>query len=236
MYRYFSPDGDGIEDELIADIICKDESTIEGWKIVLRQPGSQYLIFSEWSGPGDPSGRIVWDGRSTYGELVQSATDYPYTLTVTNSNGKSTVVEGIVGVDVLVTWVGNQARIQVPDLVFNSNSGGFDGLNQEALDRNHYTLSRIADILNKFSSYRIIVEGHANHTEAAVNARAREEQELQPLSEQRAAYAMNYIINMFNADRSRLSFVGAGGTRPIAAYTDYENWWKNRRAEFILIK
>jgi flagellar motor protein MotB len=234
--KYFSPDGDGVDDLLFAEITCVDESPIDQWSIVLRQPGSSYRVFSSWSGSGDPSGPIVWDGRSNTGELVQSAMDYPYTLTVTNSLGKTSIVEGFVNVDVLLVRVANGYRIQIPDVVFNSFSAGFDGLHGAELQENYEILSRIAEILQKFYTYRIIVEGHANHTAATESARRQEEQELQTLSEQRAMYVVNYLVNVFNADRYRLSSVGVGGTRPVVPYSDHDNWWQNRRVEFILVK
>jgi len=35
---------------------------------------------------------------------------------------------------------------------------------------------------------------------------------------------------------SRLSAYGVGGARPVANWDDHDNWWKNRRVEFILIE
>jgi outer membrane protein OmpA-like peptidoglycan-associated protein len=37
-------------------------------------------------------------------------------------------------------------------------------------------------------------------------------------------------------NRNRLSAIGMGGKRPVVRYEDHDNWWKNRRVEFILIK
>jgi outer membrane protein OmpA-like peptidoglycan-associated protein len=46
---------------------------------------------------------------------------------------------------------------------------------------------------------------------------------------------MNTLIE-FGVARNRLSFVGMGGTKPVVRYDDRDNWWKNRRVEFVLIK
>lgn len=35
---------------------------------------------------------------------------------------------------------------------------------------------------------------------------------------------------------ARLSTTGAGGRKPVAQRDDTDNWWKNRRVEFILNK
>lgn len=234
--RYFSPDNDGEADELSIAISCKDVSPIREWKMEIREPQPPYLLFSEWSGKGSPPASIKWNGSSSKGELVQSASDYPYTMTVTNIHGKSAVREGIIEVDVLVIREGNQLRVQVPSIVFGSNSSGFAGLDSDILARNDAILRRIALVLNKFSSYRINVEGHANLTAATESARKLEqEQELLPLSEQRARHVVDYLVRL-NVNRSRLTPIGIGGARPVASYEDRDNWWKNRRVEFILIK
>jgi outer membrane protein OmpA-like peptidoglycan-associated protein len=58
---------------------------------------------------------------------------------------------------------------------------------------------------------------------------------LQPLSEERAKVVLARLQE-FGVSRSRLSSVGVGGGRPVIAFEDHDNWWKNRRVEFILIK
>ena len=37
-------------------------------------------------------------------------------------------------------------------------------------------------------------------------------------------------------DEEILSYEGNGGMNPIARWEDRENWWKNRRVEFIVTK
>jgi hypothetical protein len=85
--RYFSPDGDGVDDRLTVTIGAKDASPIGGWRVEIREPQPPYLLFSQWSGQGEPPVTLEWDGRSASGELVQSASGYPFTLTVTDIHG-----------------------------------------------------------------------------------------------------------------------------------------------------
>jgi outer membrane protein OmpA-like peptidoglycan-associated protein len=234
--RFFSPDGDGVDDELLMIIDCKDESPIEEWKIEIREPGATNRIFFQSSGKGDPPGQFVWDGLGSGGELVQSAMDYPFTVTVTNNHKLSSSYDGTITTDVLVIREGNVMRIKIPSIVFASNSGGFAGLSENVLSGNDTILRRIAEILNKFNSYKVNVEGHANATAATANARRLEqERELRPLSEQRAKHVVDYLTRL-GVDGGRLTAVGIGAARPVAAYEDRDNWWKNRRVEFILIK
>jgi outer membrane protein OmpA-like peptidoglycan-associated protein len=233
--RYFSPDNDGIEDQLTVTVSVKDESPIDGWRIEIREPRPPYLLFSEWSGRGSPPEKIVWDGRSASGELVQSASDYPFKLTVTDVHGNNSVFEGLVEVDVLVIREGANLRVQVPSIVFGSNSGGFEGLSPEAVAANDLILRRIAQVLNKFNTYKVRVEGHANPTARTERERRQEQTELQVLSEARAKAVVDYLVNL-GVERSRLSYFGIGAARPIVGIDDKDNWWKNRRVEFLLEK
>jgi len=234
--RFFSPDGDGIDDELLMTINCKDESSIAEWKLAIMEGEQPNKIFFERSGKGHPPAQIVWNGRSLLGELVQSGTDYPFTLTVKNIHGLSSSSHGLIGVDILVIREGNQFRVQVPSIVFASYKGNFNGLNEETLRSNDYILRHIAQVLKKFNTYRVTVEGHANLTAANEAARlVEQERELRPLSEHRAKFVVDYLVNL-GVDRSRLSVIGIGGARPVARYEDRANWWKNRRVEFLLIK
>ena len=234
--RFFSPDGDGVDDELLMFVGCKDESPIEEWKLTIRESGQSNQTFFERSEKGNPPAQIVWDGRSSVGELVQSAMDYPFTLTVKNIHGLSSTHQGLIGVDILVIREGNQLKVQVPSIVFASNAGGFAGLSEETLASNDYILRRIAQVLNKFNTYRVTVEGHANLTaETELGRRLEQERELRPLSEQRAKFVVDYLVKL-GVDRNRLNAVGVGGARPVAQYEDRGNWWKNRRVEFILNK
>jgi outer membrane protein OmpA-like peptidoglycan-associated protein len=234
--QYFSPDNDGDSDVLEVSISVKDESPIGKWQIEIHEPQPPYLPFSEWKGTGEPPAKFNWDGRSASGELVQSASDYPFKLTVADSLENTSVFEGVIGVDVLVIREGDTLRVQVPSIVFGSNSGGFDGLSDDVKAANDYILRRIAQVLNKFSTYQVKVEGHANPTAATASARQREQDtELQPLSELRAKTVVDYLVNLGIA-RNRLSAFGIGGARPVVKYEDRDNWWKNRRVEFILVR
>jgi len=234
--RFFSPDGDRVDDELFISVNCKDELPIEEWKLTIMDGEQPNQIFFERYGKGNPPEQIVWDGRGSGGKLVQSATDYPFTLTVKNIHGLSSNRQGLIGVDLLVISEGNQLKIQVPHIVFSSYNAGFTGLNEETLGTNDNILRRVAQALNKFDTYRVTVEGHANPTEATEAARRMEQElELRPLSEQRAKYVADYLVKL-GVDRSRLTAVGIGGARPVAKYDDPGNWWQNRRVEFILYK
>jgi outer membrane protein OmpA-like peptidoglycan-associated protein/flagellar hook assembly protein FlgD len=232
--EYFSPDNDGVEDELFISLSADDVSPIAGWKLEIRDPESGAAFYNV-EGKGSPTSRLIWNGRSNKGELVQSATDYPYTFTAEDILGNISSTNGKIGVDVLVIRDGDKLRIMIPSIVFRPNFADFEGLSGDIIDNNTRILRRIAQTLNKFRDYKVQVEGHANPTTAPGAARDREEIELQRISEARARKVVDELVR-YGVARNRLSSIGVGGTRTVVPWDDMDNRWKNRRVEFILIK
>ncbi|MDR2094393.1 MAG: OmpA family protein [Treponema sp.] len=234
--EYFSPDDDGEDDVLFINLSAQDASPIETWSLEIKEPEAPYPVFYRFEGRGAPPAQLTWDGRSTKNELVQAATDYPYTLRARDALGNEGILEGFIGVDVLVIRDGDRLRIQVPSIIFRQNAADFETLPIATVANNLRVLRRIAEILNKFKDYKVQVEGHANPTTNEPAARAKEErEELQPLSEARARAIVERLTS-FGVTRNRLSSLGLGGTQPVVPFNDRPNWWKNRRVEFILIK
>ncbi|HRY80042.1 MAG TPA: FlgD immunoglobulin-like domain containing protein [Spirochaetia bacterium] len=243
----FSPDNDGVDDELTVAIAIDDASPIETWQFEIFESSveegagpAKVRLFTSWSGTGNPTERILWDGRSNKGELVEGASDYPYAMAVMDAWGNSAKVEGKVTVDVLVIRDGDRLKIKVPSIVFRSNGADFDGLPKEKTDRNEVVLRRIAQILNRFRDYKIRIEGHANsigkiYGYSAAQVNKEETEELIPLSTNRAE-AVRRLLVQFGVDARRLSVRGLGSSEPVVDFKDAENRWKNRRVEFILIR
>ena len=141
---------------------------------------------------------------------------------------------------------GDVLKMQVPAIIFRADNADFKGINeapkngltQEQIDNNMRVLKRIAEILNKFKGYSVSIEGHANNisgTEAEETSTANGNIPLVPLSEARAETVKGILVD-FGVDASRLSTVGMGGRMPVVPRSDKDNWWKNRRVEFILEK
>ena len=233
--EYFSPDNDGDDDELFINLTATDASPIADWSIEIRPVESLATLFRKIEGKAHPSSRITWDGRSDKGELVQSASFYQYTFTATDTLGNTSSITGRLITDVLVIREGDRLKIQVPSIQFRPNFADFVGLDKEVVDNNTRIIRRIAEILNRFRDYKVQVEGHANPTSAPGAARDREEPALKSISEARAKAIVDMLVR-YGVARSRLTATGAGGSKPITAFEDRENWWKNRRVEFYLIK
>ena len=243
--RYFSPDNDGVDDKLTIDLGVTSEIPVASWSFNVYDPENNNLIWSR-SGVGDVPKKLEWNGRSNTGELVQSATDYPFSFSAKDENGMSSEARGELSVDVLVIHEGNVLKIQVPSIIFRSDSADFVGLDEDpqkgldkaTIDNNIKVIQRIAQILNKFPDYSVRIEGHANNitgTEAEESASANGNIPLVPLSEARAKLVRDMLVG-FGVRSDRLSTVGMGGRKPVVSRADKPNWWKNRRVEFILDK
>jgi outer membrane protein OmpA-like peptidoglycan-associated protein len=106
----------------------------------------------------------------------------------------------------------------------------------ETIEANENVFVQIAFILNENPEYNVRIEGHANYTSnpADTNARIHEQTfELIPLSEIRAKAVAENLIQLGIAS-DRISILGVGGEKPLAAWEDKSNWQQNRRVEFVL--
>ena len=195
---------------------------------------------------------MVWDGLSNVqknkngrAERVQSATDYPYNFTVSDTLGMTTTVTGKIRVDVLVIRDGSVLKMAVPSIIFRSDAADFNTtgarpLSAEQARNNEIVLNRIAEILNKFKDYRVTIVGHANRL---TDNEAEETTDnpnlwgpaLQPLSAARAEYVKQYLVKK-GINAARLTTEGKGGSELVVDFRDKDNNWKNRRVEFILEK
>ncbi len=246
----FSPDNDGNDDDLSIGLAVASPTEIAEWKFEVRElavvegakPGSKPAerLFKSWGGTGAPAKSFIWDGRSDKGELVESATDYPFVFTVRDVLGNSAKVVGEIAVDVLVIRDGDRLKIKVPSIVFRPNGADFNGLDADTVGNNAKVIKRIAQILNKFKDYGILIEGHANSEGkiggySATSVANEETKELLPLSTGRAELVKKLLAEN-GVDPKRLSTKGMGSSEPVVDFKDAQNRWKNRRVEFILIK
>ncbi len=250
---YFSPDNDGNDDELFITLNRKNQLVqIQNWSFTIKDRNNN--DFWKTSGKSSISEQIIWDGRGSNGETVQSAEDYPYEFTVTDELGMSNTYTGKISIDVLVVRDGNKLKMQVPSIIFRSDNADFGltgekdkngktiarGITPEQKANNERVLRRIAEILKKFGDYKVVIVGHANR----LTDNPLEETEdnpsnwgpaLIPLSKARAEYVRT-VLRSYGISGDRLSVDGKGGTEPIANPKDRSANWKNRRVEFILEK
>lgn len=247
--EYFSPDNDGIDDDLFIRLTGNTKAKISSWSFVIKDPKGK--VFWKTEGKNQLKERIIWDGLSNTqkdasgkAERVQSAMDYPYTFTVTDSLGMTSSVSGVIAVDVLVIREGNVLKMAVPSIIFESDASNFQNANnklsKEQVDKNVQILNRIADILKKFSDYKVTIQGHANRVSDNIDEETIDNMQqwgraLGPLSKERADAIKAYLVKR-GVSASNVSTEGMGGTKPVVNPKDSDNNWKNRRVEFILVK
>ena len=230
----FSPDDDNVDDELKIGLNVRDLSPIRDWFMTIGDPkGKEFITFG---GKGRPSERIIWDGRSRQGELVQSAEDYPYEIRVTDFLGHSTTEKGFIPVDILVIRDGNKLKVRISNITFQPYKALLVDTGEQG-NKNQDILKRLSEVLKKYGSYSIVIEGHAvsEYYDNPARAAKEEKEELQPLSLSRAATVKEYLKTL-GIQESRMDVIGKGGTEPVVPHSDLENRWKNRRVEFILVK
>lgn len=247
--EYFSPDNDGIDDDLYLRLRGETKAGIKSWSFTIKDPKDK--DFWKISGKNQITERIIWDGLSNVqkdangnAERVQSAMDYPYVFTVTDTLGMTSKVEGVIPVDVLVIRDGNVLKMAVPSIIFESDAANFQNANSklsaEQTAKNIQILNRIADILKKFKDYKVTITGHANRLtdnpdEELVDNMSVWGKASTPLSKERAEAIKNYLVKR-GVNASVLSTEGMGGKQPVVDPKDKDNNWKNRRVEFILQK
>lgn len=88
----------------------------------------------------------------------------------------------------------------------------------------HPVLEQITELLRMQPDLRISVEGHTDGVGAAASNQA--------LSEQRAAAVVEWLVGT-GVERSRLTSVGRGATKPVASNDTEEGRARNRRVELV---
>ena len=231
----FSPDGDGTDDILTIKTEASDISGIDSWKINVFDPAGN--LFKSYSGKGTLSSAVKWDGYSDKKELVQSASDYVIEYSSKDMLGNIARVSTVTPIDILVIKDGNNLKIIISSIYFVPNQADYTNVEEDKAKKNLETLDQLANVLKKYSSYKIRVEGHAVRVYWDNPAKFQSEQDdvLLPLSAERAE-VIKAALAARGIDEKRMTTYGFGGSKPVVPHGDLLNRWKNRRVEFILIK
>jgi len=233
----FSPDGESADDtETISLSGTSSLARIVGWSLTAYDPGNNPFISWKGSWPAAP---VVWDGKGTSGDLVESASDYPLVLKLRDEYGNVGTVKKNLATDILVLKVGDGYRIRVSSIVFKAFTADYKDVPPDRAARNLATLDLLAAKLKlaKFADYKIKLEGHAVMINWDNKKKGDAEQKgiLIPLSKSRAD-AIERALAERGLSVDRLVTDGAGALNPIVPDSDFMNRWKNRRVEFYLLK
>ncbi len=229
----FAPD-DYQQHELTLSLEAATENEFDRWEVEILEPNSPSFI--TFSGEGEPDAEIVWDGRDEDGNLVQSAVTYTAVFRVWDDQDLMSETEAEIPVDILAFRDNDLWRISITSIQFPPNTANLFGLDWDTIEENFRVLRRLAEVLRRFNSRKIIIEGHAAHVfydEDDPRHRPEHERTLIPLSRRRAEEVRRALI-ILGFDRRQMSTVGIGGARPVVPHSNRAEVWKNRRVEFIL--
>ena len=165
--------------------------------------------------------KLLWDGKGDDGTLVASATRYTARLEATDvlgNNGRAAPVP--INVDILIIKTSRGLKIRVSSIEFT-----FD--KWELKQPNSPILNRVAELLKRYNTYKVIIEGHTDGV-------GRANYNLM-LSTRRARTVMRYLVHR-GIDEDRMLAKGLGASVPLASNRTLSGRAINRRVEFILVR
>lgn len=218
----FTPDGDGVDDTLRFAIAAGGPNALASWSLEIVDLFG--VPVRSFGGDGAPPAERTWEGRSSTGALIDGATDYLATLTVTDTLGNAASTTIRVRVGLLVQRQDGLARIAFPNIHFAAESVDPLAVAPGEVRRNLDALRSLAEVLRRYPDREILVVGHAEA-----------ESDPTTLSMERAEQVRRALM-ILGVAAERLRAVGRGAAEPLVPLDDDGNVWKNRRVEFILIE
>lgn len=231
----FSPDNDGENDRMIINLMVKNKRSVKKWNISIIDDRGD--VIRHWTGTALPPERIEWNGISSVGEIISSASDYKVMVQIVDKLNNNIAEQKFFFSDILVEEIDTGYKIRIPSIIFPPGSADVNLLTSEENLKNQIIIEKIAEKLLKFPLYNIRIEGHGNieNWNSEVLAAREQRETLIPLTEARALVIKDALISL-GLKENRISVRGLGGSFPVAPFGDEINRWKNRRVEFILLK
>ncbi len=251
----FSPDNDGINENLTIRLLANDDYKIkkintwifrkvefsngEKFENTLENYLQEQLPLQTWDwqdGLNQKFSEIVqWDGKGENNSQVESATEYLIFSRIEDEVGLVTVNQSPFLVDILVEKLPD-GRLRI---ILNNINFKFDS--DEMIGEYERTLALLIRMLNRFPTYKINIVGHTD-------SRGSEEYN-QDLSIKRAKRVYSFIVKRGVTNSERLEYTGVGESELliqaekvidenidaiIREKLTEENYRKNRRVEFYL--
>ena len=240
IHEDFTPDSDGTNDiAILTPKLTNICDVPQSWKVEILDPKG--ATFREYEGSGMLPETIEWDGKGSSGEDVFAKNKYGIKITVIPSaadiarTGQTELVAKDtieIGIPMLVIIPNRKWKIVVNTIHFDPDRATFDRISKEQQKENIETLDSLAKQIKAHPDCSITIEGYANNV---TNTERENIEELVPLSQLRAEAILQLLADR-GIEKDVFTAKGKGGANPLAAWEDRENWWKNRRVEFIVEK
>ena len=205
---------------------------IDSWTMDIRDPGGRLFrsFSSKW-----PASTAVWDGRSTQGDMVESAEDYTVVARVRDQFGLTGLVRVTVPIDILMERTATGYRILASRIFFQAFTADYVHVPEGLAEQNIMRLNNLAAKLSKYPGYRIRIVGHAVMVNWDRPKAGRDEQKnvLIPLSVARA-HAVEAALVDRGLDKTRFTMEGVGASDQLVPDSNYADRWRNRRVALFL--
>ena len=117
-------------------------------------------------------------------------------------------------------------KVETPDRLCMSLVIDFDSGKADIKPQYRSEIAKVADYMKQYPTTTALIEGHTDNTGSpAANMK---------LSQQRAENVVNYLVDNFGIERSRLAAKGYGSTMRIAYNNTPEGRQKNRRINAVI--
>lgn len=227
----FAKTNGDIEGEVKVTIEVEEETEVSEWSMdILNSDGE---VIRSYSGTGDPAEQISWNGTMESGEAADPDENYDVLVTIVDTGGNKATYSEQLPFDVAIMVKDGKYYILTPNIIFGAYKDALDSAGEAMYDRNMESLDRAAQVLERYATYDLYLEGHALNIYLEGPREEREEAILVPLTERRAASVRDALIER-GIDPERISIEAYGGQFPIVSVSDKTVWWKNRRVEFRL--
>jgi outer membrane protein OmpA-like peptidoglycan-associated protein/flagellar hook assembly protein FlgD len=207
---------------------------IDSWRMEIDDPENHLFkaFDAKW-----PTKDAVWNGKSTGGDLVQSAEDYPVVAMVRDEYGNVGQLKTVVPVDILVEKTATGFRILSSRIFFKAYTADYQDVRPDLAAQNLRRLNDLGTKLKKFPNYKIKLVGHAVmiHWDNKALGAIEQQDVLIPLSQARAEAIKKALVDKGLPD-SMFTTEGVGASDQIVPDSDLADRWQNRRVAFFLEK
>ncbi len=207
---------------------------IDSWSMDIQDPGGN--LFDTFHGTW-PDHSVVWDGKGSNGDLVQSAEDYPVVARIRDQFGNVGEAKATVPIDILVEKTATGYRILASRIFFKDFTADYTDVAPDLAKQNVERLDALAAKLKKFPDYKIKLVGHAVSIFWWDPPLKEQEQKdiLMPLSMARAEAIKQALVER-GINGEDLLTDGVGASDQLVPDSDLAERWQNRRVALFIEK